>query len=120
MSKFDTSELPRIEMAKDEFDKRVRKGEPILDVRNDIVKRYRPEPLSVDAFPRPVYGSRDNPAEAFRLTEQAFRENRIDYDTYRREILNLRQIQETLDRTNTERGAQNPEEHKKKLKARKD
>jgi len=122
MDKFDTTELPRIENALDEFRTRIRKGEPIVAVRDDIVRRYRPKPLTAGAYPRPLYGDKQDIGAAFRRTQQAYENKEIDFATYRREVWNLKRLQDIQDRTDRdtrETGKVDAEEYKKKINRRK-
>jgi hypothetical protein len=101
LDKWDPAELPRTEHALDEFDARVRAGEPIRQVRDDIVMRYRPSLPTMEELPRPLFGSKDDLSWAFKRTEQAYEAGEIDTQTYRREMINLYNlltIQETWEK----------------------
>jgi len=92
LDKYDEEELPRIEYALDEFRRRVKDNEPIQYVRDEIVGRFRPTPVGSGALPRPLFGTKEDLAAAFRKTRDKFAEGAINFETYKREILNLQRL----------------------------
>jgi hypothetical protein len=101
MFDFNKDQQPRKERAFDEFDKRVRAGEDILTVRDDVVRRYRPLDLSAEQLPKPLYGSKGDPVNAFKKTKSAYEAGQISRDTYEREIKNLDALLSIQDRDNS-------------------
>lgn len=112
-------ELARKARALEEFETRVRGGEDIHVARDDIVRRYRATPLSLYAFPAPIYGSKSDLAGAWRRTKEAYERKEISPETYRREIFNLRQLVAAQEQRNARPGQMDPEEVRQKLKERK-
>jgi len=98
MDKFDTSELPRIQNALDEFDQRVRSGEDIRQVRDEIVFRYRPTKEKAAELPRPLFGSKTDLKDAYLNTTNAYNAGKIKYETYKREVLNIHRLLVIQDR----------------------
>ena len=119
MGRFDKSELPRIANAWDEFDRRVREGEDIRQVRDDIVQRYRPSPESADVLPKPLYGTKQDLKGAYEKTREAYANRQIPYAVYRRELLNIRRLLDIQERMNAQGHAMTPAELERKLKERK-
>jgi hypothetical protein len=106
----DTAEGARLADASREFDERVRQGEDIKKVEDDIKDRYRVEQVDIGRYPKPRYGNKpditnsslpeifNDLANIKRKTEQALKAGNITQQDYRREILNLKGIAEAAER----------------------
>lgn len=106
MEKYDIDQEARINAALEEFKTRARDkegGESIKDIREDIIRRYRPTPPGIGAYPNPIYGSKQDPEKAFNETKEARDRGEITEEVYRREVRNLYQIQQALDRQEARR-----------------
>jgi hypothetical protein len=118
----DPGELQRMSRAFDEFDVRARKGEDIRNLRDDIVNRYRPSAITVNEFPKPIYGTKKDPVNAFKRTKSAYEAGQISLETYNREIRNLDAlltILESEEQANPQPGKSSESPAAKAIKARK-
>ena len=88
----------REQYAKEEFYRRVViEGQKIPDVVRDIEQRYVKRPVPPTALPRPMFGNRTNPGDAYRKTVEAYKSGRINRKTYDREIQLIYKLDQALE-----------------------
>jgi hypothetical protein len=95
-AKFDEQRAARYANAMREYEQRLLTAEEDgispNDIADDVVKRYRLEPLKAEAFPRPMFGSRTDPQAARLNTINALDKGDIDKETADRELMNIEMI----------------------------
>jgi hypothetical protein len=99
----DPDEQARRAGAKREFDSRVRGREEPWEVADDVVKRYRRNPLTTSSLPNPLFlhpGDNSNDIAALDRAEEAtvhqFVSGYIDVRTFERETENIKKLKEII------------------------
>lgn len=109
----DPDEQARRASAKREFDTRARGKEDPWTIADDLVKRYRVNPLTPSAFPRPKYlplsGGDVNDMTSLDYAEQVtvehFKAGELDVKTFEREIENISKLKEIVSKARAQSGA---------------
>lgn len=101
MEKYDIDQETRVDRAKEQFKDLVREEggrEKMREIREDVINRFRPRPAGLSALPNPLFGSKQDPAAAYRKTKEAYNRGEITEAVFRREMINLKAITDILDR----------------------